>query len=155
MKRFIFRLQKVMELRKWRERFSQQKLSKAQHDRETARKELQESLTDVSNQHENQKQRINSGIKAGDALAEARYTQRLLKEAALREREVEHCELAVEEHRDDLVEKSRERKILEKLRERQLNEHSVEAGRREQKSMDDDAARRHHNILAGKVNNGS
>ncbi len=146
MKRFIFRLQKVMELRRWRERFSQQKLPEAQHDRETARKELQESLTDVSNQHENQKQRINSGINAGDALAEARYTQRLLKEAALRESEVEHCELAVEERREDLVEKSRERKILEKLRDRQLNEHSVEAGRREQSSLDDDAARRHHNI---------
>ncbi len=146
MKRFTFRLQKIMELRKWRERFSQQKLAEAQRDRTVARRDLRKTLDEVTRQDNLVARLLRSrgGFKAGDALTGSNYKQRLRNEVAEKEQQVQRCDDVVEKSTVEVIEASRNRQAMETLRERKLEEYTVDANRREQVTMDDDASRRHH-----------
>ncbi len=144
MKKFKFRLQKVMELRRWLERSSQQRLAKAQNKRKRAEKDLDETLGKIDHQNRNMMSSITGKFAAGEALTSSSYNQSLRKEAAHKTQKVVKCEEIVVECRDDLIEKSRHKKVLERLRERRISGFITEQNRQEQTAMDDDAARHHH-----------
>ena len=155
MKRFIFRLQKIMELRKWRERSTQQKLAEAQRNRSVAKRDLRRTLDEVTRQDGIIRRQVSGVFKAGDALTGSNYKQKLRNEVAEKEQLVESCNDVVEQQMVEVIEASRERQAMETLRERKLEEYTVNANRREQVSMDDDASRRHHHNITGNGNNGS
>jgi len=147
LKRFTFRLKKVMELRKWRERFSQQRLAEAQTDRDRARGDLDRTRGELNDHYSERRHHAKSSITAGTALAEATYSQRLLKEEADSMKKVEKNERNVKKCREDLIEKSREKKVLEKLHDRRYDEYQISSKRQAQKVLDDEAANRHHRAL--------
>ncbi len=155
MKRFIFRLQKIMELRKWKERFSHQKLAEAQRDRTLARRDLRKTLDEVTRQDNHFRRQVSGVFKAGDALTGSNYKQRLQNEMVEKEQQVKRCDDVVEQSTVEVIEASRERQAMETLRERKLEEYTIDANRREQVSMDDDASRRHHHNLIENDHNGS
>jgi len=143
-KRFIFRLQKVEELRRWRELVSQQKLAEARSERKSAEQDLEKSRREMSSLDRRRRKVMEKGFTAGAALREAHYAQHLRKEAAGKEQKLGQAERVVAQCRDDLVEKSRDRKVLEKLRERRQADFQMEMNHKEQAILDDDASRRHH-----------
>ncbi len=133
-----------MELRRWRERFSQQKLAEAQVARRKARQDLEHTQEEVSELNKSRRMQMKKGFTAGDALEKARYAQALLSDAAQKTEKLDQTERNVAQRRDDLVEKSRERQVLEKLRERRQNDYLTEVEHEDQMILDDDASRRHH-----------
>ena len=155
MKKFNFRLQKLLDFRKWREKSSQQVLAAAQRERENARQELERKIQEVEVQNQNSLDQVSKGIKAGDALAGSLYSQRLQKEANLKERKVQECDVTVIEKREELIEVSREKRAIEKLREKRQSEYIQETSRKQQTVLDDDAVRRHHTEMKANGRNGS
>jgi len=133
-----------MELRRWRERFSQQKLAEAQVERRNARKDLERTQEEVSELNKNRRNEIKKGFTVGAALEKARYAQVLLSDAAQKAEKLEQTKKIVAQRRDDLVEKSRERQVLEKLRERRQTDYMSDMEHEDQAVLDDDASRRHH-----------
>lgn len=144
-----------MELRKWRERFSHQKLAEAQRNHTVASRDLRKTLDEVTRQDSIIRRRVSGIFKAGDALADTNYKQRLRNEMAEKEQQVQRCDDVVEQRTVEVIEASRERQAMETLRERKLEEYTVDANRREQVSMDDDASRRHHYNHVENDNNGT
>ena len=145
MKKFAFRLQKVMELRKWRERTAQQRLAEAQADRIQARTELRSALDRINAHNENRRKKTHGIFTAGDALTDSQYSRRLIRDASRRAEKVQLNEKNVTRCREELVDKSRAKKVLEKLHDRKFSEYRTAVAHEEQLDMDDDAVRRHHN----------
>ena len=133
-----------MDLRKWRERFSQQKLGEANADRDRARKALKQSLDNIDEHNQLRRGHVKDNISAGNALSDAQYSQRLIREAQQKAKVVEQSERSVKKCRDELIEKSREKKVLEKLHGRRYDEYRSATERQLQTIQDDEAARRHH-----------
>ncbi len=150
MRRFVFRLRKVMELRRWRERFSQQRLAEAQQEKEQAHQALETALNDLAQQNEDIRGKINSGFNAGDAIIGHRYEQKLQGVASEKSQTLESCQEEVKQRRDELVEASREKQVLETLRDRRLAEYRLKTGRIEQADLDDVAGQRHYRTAKGK-----
>jgi len=144
LKRFSFRLDRVRDLRKWREHFAQRQFADAQNNRLHASKELDETINQINDHIRIMEHNIQGGISAGVALASSNYSQNLRIDVEEKVSVLEKCDFAVEHSRNELVEKSREKQVLERLYERQLKEFMKEQNRIEQKIMDDDAAQRFH-----------
>jgi flagellar export protein FliJ len=134
----------VRDLRKWRERSAQQKLAEAQNNRQTANKQLNETIDLINDHTKIMRDNISGGISAGEALVSANYSYNLRLDVDDRLQFVEQCDHAVEICRNDLIDKSREKQVLDRLYDRQLQEFSKEQNRVEQVIMDDDAAQRFH-----------
>lgn len=155
MRKFDFRLQKLLDIRKWREKSSQQKLVTAQRESEKAKQELDQKLEEVEVQHKNSLQQVSNGFKAGDALTGSLFTQKLHREATQKRQKANVCNSAVEQKREELIEISRDRQAIEKLRDKRMTEYIQETERKAQTILDDDAIRRHHAKTRGNRNNGS
>ncbi|NQT34111.1 flagellar FliJ family protein [bacterium] len=143
-----------MELRKWKERFSHQKLAEAQRNRTVARRDLRKTLDEVTQQDSIIRRQVSGVFKVGDALAGSNYKQRLQSEMIEKEQQVQRCDDVVEQRTVEVIEASRDRQAMETLKKRKLEEYTVDANRREQVSMDDDASRRHHYNHLENDNNG-
>lgn len=133
MKRFSFNLEKVLELRKYREQEARIALGRAIG-----------VLTEIENQvretavkrHHAARERF-AGTGGGDMLAWDHYIVRLDQEAERLAREAATAALAVEEKRAVYLETSRELKVMEKLKERREKEHRAKFFAAETAELDD------------------
>ena len=144
MKRFSFRLNRVRDLRKWREHFAQRQFADAQNNRQSANRELDEITTQIEDHIRIMEHNIQGGMSAGVALVSSNYSNNLRMDVKEKESELKKCDHEVENCRNELIEKSREKQVLDRLYERQLKEFIKEQNRIEQTIMDDDAAQRSH-----------
>ena len=141
MKRFRFSLETVLKVRRDTEeaRARELALARAQRDRGAAQvAELEGALRDLLLSHSLERAK---GLSLG---VEAWYRDRTVdldgRLAGSRE-ELKALEEAMEVCRLKAVEASRDRLVLEKLQERQFQEHQAEAAREEQALIDDRAQR--------------
>ena len=119
MKRFIFSLEKVLELRSFREREAEIELARCigalavieNNIMETAKKRVDAASM-----------RFQKGMKMADIVSIDFYIIRLdkLKDQLLED--AAKAKLFVEEAREKYIEASREKKVIEKLKERKLKE---------------------------------
>ncbi|MCF7810687.1 flagellar export protein FliJ [bacterium] len=144
----------MRDLRKWRERSAQQKLAEAQNNRLSASEELDKTINQINDHTKIARDKISQGISAGEALVSANYDQNLRFEADNKLQVVRKCDHAVAICRDDLIEKSREKQVLDSLYDRQFQEFTKEQNSIEQKIMDDAAAQRFY-IKGSKEINGN
>jgi flagellar FliJ protein len=137
MKRFHFTLQKALDLRAYRERDAEIELGRAV-------KHLTE-LTDRLKTLAGERSRAAAGRfapanSAGDMIAWERYITRLDAQKEELLKEAAAAELTVNEKRGAYLEASRNRKVLDKLRDRRFGEYRALARSEEVKTADDAAA---------------
>jgi flagellar FliJ protein len=149
---FKFRLEPVVSLKKKVEDERKMALAVAKKDlrqRETRLINLCERKQECQNMMGAAMDRGNLDI--SQKLIYYAYIERLADEIASHTTAVERSKEDVETKRDLLLESSREKKALEKLRERLRERHLAEARKCEQKSLDETAAKLHRRKGDGKL----
>ena len=149
MKQFEFRLQKVMETTRAREELQKKELARALADLDR-----NETLLDQMLDHLEQEVEQFAGIRKKGAikvstLAQyASYTDSLLAKIGRQRQEIEKLAKLADEHRDKLIEITRDKKILEKLKEKRFEEYRRKLRQVEQKFMDEISSRSFHNGMS-------
>jgi flagellar FliJ protein len=139
-KPFAFRLQKVLEYRIQLEDQARMALAQAQ-----ARHDSQKRvIADIT-------MRLAAHVERGfgrhavqaDIWLWTQYREALDKDLATAKAELEQLASILQTRREEAVLRSRERKLLEKLKERQAKKHHVQESQQEQKEFDEMATIRH------------
>lgn len=137
---FTFRLEKVLEYRRQLEDQARMALAKAQ----AAHDSQKQILVDIS-------MRLTAHMERGfgknplqaDIWLWTQYREALEKDIATAKTELERLASILQTCRQDAVLRSRERKLLEKLKERQARKHHAEENLKEQKEFDEMATIRY------------
>jgi flagellar FliJ protein len=141
MKRFRFRLQRVLDARESEEKQVQRRLGEALAAVAEQERLLGELRSELQTQREATRGLVKGRMRAGEALDHIRWEQALLSRIAERERELELAQKQAEEIREELVEVRRRKKVLENLKEKQWQEH-LEAFKAQQQNLLDDIGSR-------------
>jgi flagellar FliJ protein len=139
MKRFHFNLQKVLDLRAWREQDAEIELGRAISRLTELTNRLKALAEERFRAVADRFVRSNS---AEDMFTYERYITRLDSQKEELLKEAAEAELAVSERREAYLAASRDRKVLDKLRERRFGEYRRLALREEVKLTDDAASGR-------------
>ncbi|MCB2210579.1 flagellar export protein FliJ [bacterium] len=137
MKRFRFRLQKVLDAREVVEREAQRKLGEAQRvltELETVRNQIQTDIAQLTNEQRNM---LGGTVTAGTAMQHHRWLRELEKRLRVQIDKCRDAEKAVAERRQELLDASRERKVLDRLKEKKRAEHMQLALKEQQATLDD------------------
>ena len=139
-KPFVFRLEKVLEYRRQLEDQARMALAhaKAQHD-------SQQQIVADTNMRLTAHMERGFGRRAtqADIWLWTQYREALDKDLATAKAELERLASILQTRREEAVLRSRERKLLEKLKDRQAKKHHVQESQREQKEFDEMATIRH------------
>ncbi|GHT96203.1 hypothetical protein FACS1894141_6090 [Spirochaetia bacterium] len=134
MKRFTFNLQKVLELRTYRERNAEIELGRAIG----ALSAIEQRIAALANERTQAASERFAPENGADALLRYDlYIQRLDKTRDQLLAEAAKAELKVEKAREEYIEASRERKVLDKLKARRQNEYRKELFAEEARTVDD------------------
>jgi flagellar protein FliJ len=136
MRRFRFRLERVLDLRRWKEREREIALAKVLGEVMMLEKRIAEIGELISGSLFGEFRRENRI----DVQALARrelYAQRLAREREKRREELAAKRLELDEARARYLEASKERKVLEKLRDRRETEYYEQAADEEYREIDD------------------
>jgi flagellar FliJ protein len=147
MKKFNFRLQRVLEIKELREEQAERRLAQAQQARTLHREVLNKAESAVSSQQSEIRKTISTRFMAGDALLNHRYGIKLQRAAAEASRKLTLAEERVSDRRKELIAVSRERQSLDSLRERRLEEYILDSSRLEQNERDEEAGQRYASNL--------
>lgn len=133
MKRFKFNLEKILQLREFQEKEAQIQLGKAIADLNNLKTELEE----VGKERLAANAKRTSGVSVVDLVTIDNYCLRLdfLKEELLEK--IANAELIVEEKRKIFIEKMKDRKVVSKLKEKQLKQWKSQILEEEDKTNDD------------------
>jgi len=138
-KRFSFNLEKVLELRQYREQEAKNELGRAI----SILNAIENNIKQNALVHNRAVQERFTGINAADntgalsMLAWDNYILRLEQEAQRLMEEAAQAELVVEEKRAQYLEASRELKVMEKLKEKREKEYRKEVLSAETRELDD------------------
>jgi flagellar export protein FliJ len=139
-KPFAFRLQKVLEYRIQLEDQARMALAQAQ-----ARHDSQKRV--IADIHMRLTAHVERGFGKHAVQADiwlwTQYREALDKDLATAKAELEQLASILQTRREEAVLRSRERKLLEKLKERQAKKHHVQESQQEQKEFDEMATIRH------------
>ncbi len=141
MKKFQFRLQKVLDAKESEEKLAQKELGLALQVLKTEEDKLNELHVEVEHQIARQRSMQNKTLKAADFILSDRWSRHLKKQVRRQKEAVQIQQEVVEKKRKQLLEISREKKVLEKLREKKLEEHTTELKSYLQNQLDDIGAR--------------
>lgn len=148
MSAFRFRLEKVLELRKYEEQAAALRLAEAEREAERARRAL-DALEDLRRQGRDRLAQAHGAGGLAGHLQNLRYLVdrlgQLVAEAGAATRAADE---KVSEKMAELSVALQERRIIDRLRERSLDQWRAEQVRAEQKLMDDVAGERHERIAA-------
>ena len=137
MKKFQFRLEPVLKLRKYKERMAQMELAKAQAALQQGRALLEQSRL----QEEKARRDWEGGLQKGMWEAEFRmYADHVRGLETQTKRAMENqarLQDAVEKSREDLLKVTTSRKTMDLLREERFKQYLLETGRLEQKETDE------------------
>ena len=137
MKRFSFNLEKVLELRQYREQEAKNELGRAISILNAIENNIKQNALVHSRAVQERFTSINDNNGALSMLAWDNYILRLEQEAERLMEEAAQAELVVEERRAQYLEASRELKVMEKLREKREKEYRKEVFAAETRELDD------------------
>lgn len=144
MKKFNFKLESVLKYRKTLADQAKDELAKAHKSRDDSEQALTEAIEKEGNHREvfkeDQKKQI---IDIHSMLAHLRYLAHLVGDKRHKQRELFQKEKELENKRRIYVEKSRDKKAMEKLKEKKKSEYLRETMNVEQKVIDESAVMRH------------
>ena len=137
MKRFSFNLEKVRELRQYREQEAKNELGRAISILNAIENNIKENALIHGRAVQERFTGINADNGALSMLAWDNYILRLEQEAERLMEEAAQAELVVEERRAQYLEASRELKVMEKLKEKREKEYRKEVFSAETRELDD------------------
>ena len=138
MKKFKFRLEKLLDIRIAREEVVQNELARAV-GLQNIKKVEQEKLRDkITYEKKDYRRKLKLGSFSGrEAIMFEKYVDISLRAIEVSEQKIQEMEPEIENIRHKLIEVSRERKIVEKLKEKKLEEFKYELEREMIKEADD------------------
>lgn len=138
MKKFSFRLQKLLDIREAKEREVQNELSKVLAIQNLERMKQQNYMRRLEEQRAKFNQRLtDGGYSFSDIMMYERFIEFSHRAIEVQQERVESMEPEIQKVRQKLIEASRERRVVEKLKERKINEYLYEANREIVKENDD------------------
>ncbi len=146
MKQFEFKLQKVMETTKTREELRKRELAKALvvfAQNESLLEAMLDRLEEQIEEYNTRK--LKPSMTASDLINFSHYTEKLLTDIQHQKKTIEDLAEKVRQHREKLVEITKDKKILERLKERRYEEYRKKLRSMEQKFMDELSIRAYQN----------
>ncbi len=137
MKRFNFRLQRVIDVRQSKEKECQRELSRSQQELLRQENRLQKCALESKKSREGLKKALERPSNIGKLIALDKWRNRQEDELDRQSDRTRKQQVVVEDKRKELVQASKEKKILERLRERRLEEHRMAVQREEQAFLDE------------------
>jgi len=137
MARFSFRFERVLAVKSIREDHLQSVVGRDERMLADARKQLASLRDRLLEEQAHMRSRIGDAIFVDKALQRLGYIENLHKEILKSEALVKERERALALSKDALMAAVKERKALERLREREYRAYLVESDRREQKEIDE------------------
>ncbi len=138
---FQFSLQRVLEYREQLEDQARLAMSRAQQAYEIQQQEVAKLQTDLGRTHADLRNLKNPTV--DEMWLYREYKERLLQDLAEATSRLEELAREVTLRRTELIECSKERKLLEKLKQTQAQDFAREQQSREQKTFDETATLRH------------
>ena len=142
MKKFSFRLQKVLDVNAIREEKAQRNFSSAERARGLQCEVVNAAESAVSNQRVMFKVSLAKGINAGDALLNHRFGIRLQRQVGEEVRKLQHVTEVASDRRKELTEAARRKKMLEILKDKELEKYREASALYESNEQDEIAGRR-------------
>lgn len=141
MAKFIFRLDPLLKLREASRQQRRLDLAEAFHAEQILQEQAQQLAQDIHDVVLRSRVSASPGHVNVDELRDThRYRLVLEAQQAVMKQRIEQIAAEVEKRRDALAEADKEVRVLEKLRERQLSEHTAAELRRELMELDEGAA---------------
>ncbi len=137
MKRFNFRLKKVLKHREIVENLRKEKLGKAKSELKKERDLLRKMEDTRRRTREELKERRSNLISLPEALIYETYLERMDEEVGLQTTKAAQLSQKVEKTRQDLLQASQEKKIVEKLEDRRKSEYASDLKKFEQGISDE------------------
>jgi flagellar FliJ protein len=141
--RFVFKLQALLNWKKNLEELSQMRLADRLKYLQTQEEEIQNLRNQRSAYGQEMNERSLRGLKAGEYLTYQQYFEKSYKDLILKEEKKKHTIREIEMEREKLIAFTKQRKILEKLKEKKLERFMYQAEREEQIKNDERAIRRY------------
>ncbi len=132
-----------MDAKQGEERLRQRELGIEQQKLSDQELKLHQLSEDLKQADEEQREKLKKGSKVAELLLRHQWQRSLRTRIRGQQKEVEKQEVQVEKAREVLVDVSREKKVLEKLRDRRFEEHQTQLKHETQNQLDDIGARLH------------
>lgn len=142
MKTYKFSMEKILSLREDLEKEKMEKMVLVQNELESQRLVLEELLKEEEEIKNSQKQIIN----IEDLVYKNRYKSMLENKIIKQDENIQNIEEVLNEKREDLIEAQKARKIMEKLKEKDLATYKNKIQLEEQKELDEIAVLKYNNI---------
>ncbi len=137
MAKFKFRLQPLLNIKLQLEDSAKNELGKAVQKLEEE-KEIGRSLLKYRERYINEfNEKASKMVRIDELRSYTMYISRLAKNIDDQNKNIKEASDNVDKYRDELIKIVKERKILEKLREKKFNEYLIEMSKDEQKRMDE------------------
>ncbi len=137
MKKFRFPLEQVMEVREIKKKDCQRQLAKSVEELHQAEKKLQEAQENSHSSNEKLRQALQQSAHAGILTSLDRWRRRQEGEMLAQDQRTHQHREQVDHRRAALLLAAKEKRILERLRERRLEEHRDECLKEEQSFLDE------------------
>jgi len=138
MKKFNFKLQKLLDFREAKENEVKNELSKVLMKQNVERNKQQELQQGINREKGNLRERMVAGkASVSEVMMFEKYIDMSLKAIEAAERKIQEIEPEVQEVRSRLVEATKEKKIVEKLKEKRHEEYLYNMNREIAKENDD------------------
>jgi len=137
MKRFRFRLEKVLDARSIAERDAQTKLGEAQQILIALEAKRDEIIAELDFLSEQQREILSNGVTAGKAMQHHRWQRELTKQLREQNDKCREAEINVAKRRTKLLHATRERQVLDRLKEKRKSEHEKLNQKEQQAILDE------------------
>ena len=137
MKKFAFSLQKVMEVRQTEEKVLQRHLADARYNLQLAQNELEVLVQRLEDQLTRKEKMHSATMNSARYMLLQNYIQCLEEDIDITRQHIDELQEKVEEARHRLLEKSKEKKAIEKLRDSRFEDYKREAKKQEQDFLDE------------------
>ncbi len=138
MKKFSFRLQKLLDIRERKEREIQYELSRVMAVQNRERQKQEDLRSGIEAEQRRFSEKLRQGkFTAREAMMFEKYVDVSLRAIDTAQKKIEAMEPGIREIRQRLVEASKQKKVVERLKERKFEEYTYETNREIAKENDD------------------
>lgn len=137
MKKFRFRLQRVLEVRAAKETACQRELARSVEELKREELRLQNAGSESKASGEGLRRALKKSCSAGNLIALDSWRIRKGEELKMQKARTRDRKNRVQQKRSTLIQASKDKKVLERLRQRRMEEHEAESRAEEQAFLDE------------------